>query len=74
MPALPIAPQIDEPMPGDVLARLPRIPYFAEAYAEDGLTPAQFVTHPALQATAGAFVRSMEAVEAFAAQHTRMSM
>jgi transaldolase len=73
-PGLPIAPQIAEPVPEDVLARLSRIPYFVEAYDEHGLAPDEWAGHPALQATADAFVRSMEAIERFAAQHTRFSM
>ena len=68
---LDLAPQITDPIPEDVLERLSRIPYFATAYDEHGLTPDEWVGHPALQATAGAFVRSMEAVEHFAAQPTR---
>ena len=71
---LDLAPQITDPIPEDVLERLSRIPYFATAYDEHGLTPDEWVGHPALQATAGAFVRSMEAVEHFAAQPTRPSM
>ena len=73
-PGLPITAQIEEPAPEDVLARLSRIPYFAEAYDEHGLAPGEWVDHPALQATASAFVRSMEAVETFAAQHAGASM
>jgi transaldolase len=69
-----LAPQITDPIPDDVLERLSRIPYFATAYDEHGLTPDEWVEHPALQATASAFVRSMEAIEQFAAQHTRPSM
>jgi transaldolase len=68
-PGLPIVPQIAEPVPEDVLARLCRIPYFVDAYDEHGLAPDEWVGHPALQATADAFVRSMEAIEGFAAQH-----
>ena len=73
-PGLPIAPQIDEPVPGEVLERLTRIPYFTDAYDEHGLAPVQWAEHPALQATASAFVRSMEAIEAFAAQHVGASI
>ena len=69
-----LAPQIADPIPEDVLERLSRIPYFATAYDEHGLTPDEWVGHPALQATASAFVRSMEAVEHFAAQHAGASM
>jgi transaldolase len=71
---LPLQTQIEEPVPDDVLERLTRIPYFTAAYDEHGLAPAEWVEHPALQATASAFVRSMEAIERFAAQHARVSM
>jgi transaldolase len=66
---LPLAPQIEEPVPDAVLARLLRIPYFAEAYAEDGLAPEQFVAHPALQATAASFCQAMAKIEEFASRH-----
>ena len=58
--------QIDEPVPGEVTDRLLRIPYFAEAYDEDGLAPEDFVHHAALRATAASFSDAMEKVEAFA--------
>jgi transaldolase len=59
--------RIDEPVPADVLDRLLRIPYFSEAYDEGGMTPEQFVSHPALQVTAASFAESMAKIEAFAA-------
>jgi transaldolase len=65
---LPIESQIDEPVPGDVLERLLRIPYFAEAYDEHGLAPDQWVHHPALVATATSFTEAMVNVQAFAAR------
>ena len=61
-----IAAQIDEPVPGDVLERLLQIPYFVEAYAEDGLAPVDFVHHPALTLTADSFSQAMDQIEAFA--------
>lgn len=64
---LPLEPQIDEPLPEDVLERLLRIPYFAEAYDEDGIAPADWARHPALRATADSFSEAMAKVEAFAA-------
>jgi transaldolase len=68
---LPIAPQIEEPVPGDVLARLSRIPYFAEAYDEHGLAPEQFAAHPALRITAASFVDAMVRIEGFAERALR---
>jgi len=43
---------LQEEVPGDVLQRLLRIPYFRQGYEEDGLTPDQFNDHPALKKTA----------------------
>jgi transaldolase len=64
----PLEPQVDEPVPDEVLERLLRVSYFAEAYDEHGLGPEDWVHHPALMATASSFVQSMENVEAFAAR------
>ena len=63
---LPLEPQIDEPVPNDVLERLLSIPYFAEAYDEHGIAPQDFVNHPALQATAASFSEDMAKIEVFA--------
>lgn len=63
----PLEAQIDDPVPDEVMERLLRIPYFAEAYDENGLAPEDFVFHPALQATAASFSNAMEKVEEFAA-------
>ncbi len=65
----PLEPRIAEPVPAPVLDRLLRLPYFAAAYAEDGLAPQDFVHHPALRITAAAFAEAMDRVEAFAAAH-----
>jgi transaldolase len=63
----PLEPEIDEPVPDEVLERLLRVPYFAEAYDEHGIAPEDWIRHPALVATANSFAQSMESVEAFAA-------
>ena len=65
---VPIKPQIEEPVPEEVLGRLLRIPYFADAYDEQGIIPKNFVDHPALQATAADFSQAMEKVEQFASR------
>ena len=62
---LPLVPAVDEDVPGDVLERLSRIPYFVQAYDENGIAPDQFVNHPALQATAASFSDAMERIETF---------
>ena len=59
--------QIDEPVPGEVIERLLQIPYFAEAYDEQGIAPVDFVKHAALQETAKGFSAAMEMIETFAA-------
>jgi transaldolase len=64
---LPLEPQIDEPVPGEVLERLLRIPYFSEAYDERGIAPQDFVRHAAVQVTAASFAEAMAQVESFAA-------
>ncbi len=70
---LPLEPQIDEPIPEEVLERLLRIPYFAEAYDENGIAPEDFVHHPALDITAAAFSEAMAEIEAFATERVRIS-
>jgi len=47
--------QIEEEPPKEVLDKLLKIPYFAKAYSEDGLTADEFIHHPALVATAKEF-------------------
>jgi len=68
---LPITAEVDAAVPAEVLERLLRIPYFRAAYMEDGLTAAEFVTHPALRATAESFAHAMSQIEEFAADHVR---
>jgi transaldolase len=61
-------PQIDEEVPKVVLDKLLRIPYFEKAYHEDGLTPDEFNTHPALMATASEFSKATEGMVDFVAK------
>jgi transaldolase len=61
-------PQIDEGVPQTVLDKLLRIPYFEKAYHEDGLTPDEFNTHPALVATAIEFSKATEGIINFVAK------
>jgi len=61
-------PQIDEAVPKAVLDKLLRIPYFEKAYYEDGLTPDEFNTHPALVATAAEFSKATEGIVDFVAK------
>jgi transaldolase len=61
-------PQIDEKVPQAVLDKLLRIPYFEKAYREDGLTPEEFNTHPALKATEIEFSKATEGMVDFVAR------
>jgi transaldolase len=61
-------PQIEETVPEAVLDKLMRIPYFEKAYEEDGLTPDEFNTHPALVATAVEFSKATEGMVDFVAK------
>jgi len=47
--------QIEEEPPKEVLDKLLKIPYFTQAYLEDGLTADEFIYHPAVVATAKEF-------------------
>ena len=59
--------RILEDIPGDVMDRLMRIPYFERAYAADGYSRDEYNTHPALQRTAEQFSKATEGMVAFAA-------
>jgi len=50
------------------LDKLMRIPYFEKAYQEEGLTPDEFNTHPALVATAVEFSKATEGMVDFVAK------
>ena len=54
-----IEPLIEEEVPGEVLGKLLRLPYFRQAYEEDGLTPEEFATYPPVVATADSFTEAM---------------
>ena len=61
-------PLIDEEVPKSVLDKLVRIPYFERAYREDGYTPDEFNSHPALVATAVEFSKATEGMVDFVAK------
>lgn len=64
-------PQIEEEVPGSVLDKLLRMPYFEKAYYEDGLTPAEFNTHPVLTKTGAEFSKATEGMVDFVANRLR---
>lgn len=60
--------QIEEPVPKEVMDKLMKIPYFKRGYAEDGYTPQEFTTHPALVATAKEFSGATQSMVDFVAK------
>ena len=60
----PICSCIEDPVPEEVLRKLLRIPYFRQAYEEDGLRAEEFDTYPPIVATAQSFTEAMEQFEA----------
>ena len=62
----PLEPHIEEPVPEEVLDRLLRIPYFRQAYEEDGISPEAFAQLPGVRLTAGAFSEAMQTIERYA--------
>ncbi len=60
-------PQIEEEVPPEVLDKLLRIPYFEKAYDEDGFRPEEFISHPAMIATAKEFSKATEEMVQFVA-------
>jgi transaldolase len=60
-------PQIEEEVPMAVLDKLLRIPYFEKAYDENGLAPDEFISHPAMFATAKEFSKATEEMVDFVA-------
>jgi transaldolase len=57
--------QIEEPVPGKILEKLMKIPYFRRGYTEDGYTPDEFNQHPALVATAKEFSEATQSMVDF---------
>ena len=61
----PLEATIDEPVPMR-LDRLLRVPYFVQAYQEDGVTPADYGSLPGLVATGASFSQAMQSFDAIA--------
>ncbi len=55
---------MDEPVPDEVLEKLRRVPYFRQAYDEDGLASDEYAAFPPLVATAEGFTKAMSDFEA----------
>jgi transaldolase len=60
--------QINDPVPEKAMDKLMRIPYFEKGYAEDGYTPEEFNSHPALLATAKEFAGATQEMVDFVAK------
>jgi len=65
-------PQIEDPVPGEVLDDLLRIPYFAEAYAVDGIPAEHFIDLPGTQATGQGFAKAMQAIEDYCGERLQV--
>ena len=63
-----LIPQIDEPVPDEILTDLLLVPYFAEAYDVDGIQPERFIDLPGVQATGGSFAQAMQDIEDYCAE------
>ena len=62
-------PEIEEPVPQDVMDKMMQIPYCIQASDPNGLAPEQFNTHPATLATVELFTKGFSSLEDFAAEH-----
>jgi hypothetical protein len=61
-------PEIEEPVPDTVLAKMAEIPYCIQAYDPNGLELEQFNDHPATVDTAKAFSKGLSSLESFVAE------
>jgi len=59
----PLSASMDDPVPAEVLERLLRLDYFAQAYEPDGIPPVGYASLPGFARTQAAFSSSMEALE-----------
>jgi transaldolase len=64
-------PEIEEPVPQDVIDKIIQIPYCIQASDPNGLAPEQFNTHPATVATVDLFSKGFSSLEDFAAEQMR---
>jgi transaldolase len=64
-------PEIEEPVPQEVMDKMLKIPYGIQAYDPNGMDLEQFNTHPATVATVESFAKGFSSLEAFAAENMR---
>ena len=60
--------RIDDGVPDDVMARLLRIPYFVQAYDEDGVAPDDFRRHPGFVLVSTLFANATWELEGLCAE------
>ena len=58
----------DQPVPGEIMEQLIKIPYFVQGYEEFGIKEDEFVDQPAFQYTANEFKGSMKFIEEYVAK------
>ncbi len=61
-------PEIDEPVPEEVLYKMSRIPFCIQAYDPNGLSLEQFNDHPSTIATVEAFSKGFAGLEGFVSE------
>lgn len=62
----------DEEVPEKVLERLLKVDYFRQGYMEDGLSPDEFITHPAVVATGNSFAEATRELELYVGQRMKV--
>jgi transaldolase len=58
-------PEIEEPVPEEVLDKMAQIPFCIQAYDPNGLSPDQFNTHPSTQFMLGMFSKAADGLEEY---------
>jgi len=64
--------QMEDPVPADILEKLLKIPYFKEAYDQDGIAIDDFINHPAFVYTREEFSGSMKEIEEYVEARKKM--
>lgn len=64
--------QMAEPVPADILEKLLKIPYFKEAYDQDGIAIDDFINYPAFVYTREEFSGSMKEIEEYVEARKKM--
>lgn len=62
-------PEIEEPVPEEVLNKMAQIPFCIQAYDPNGLSPDQFNAHPSTQFMLGMFAKAADGLEEYLGEH-----